>query len=122
MLFKDYLVYWLIGCYFMDYLDVVGMLMLDVKKCVWFKIIFDKFNIFKEYLLILFEFLVKVGNMRSLLINRFGLEIKVEIFVGGVDNVCVVIGVGIVNFEVVMLLIGISGVFLLMEDDVENEY
>ena len=59
----------------------------------------------------LFESSAKVGNMRSSLINRFGLETKVEIFAGGADNACAAIGAGIVNSEVAMLSIGTSGVF-----------
>ena len=70
----------------------------------------------------LFESSAKVGNMRSSLINKFGLETKVEIFAGGADNACAAIGAGIVNSEVAMLSIGTSGVFLSMEDDAENEY
>ena len=70
----------------------------------------------------LFESSAKVGNMRSSLINKFGLETKVEIFAGGADNACAAIGAGIVNSEVAMLSIGTSGVFLSMEDDSENEY
>ena len=53
--------------------------MLDVKKRIWSKTILDKFNIPKEYLPTLFESSAKVGNMRSSLINKFGLETKVEI-------------------------------------------
>ena len=122
MLPKDYLVHWLTGCYSTDYSDAAGTLMLDVKKRIWSKTILDKFNIPKEYLPTLFESSAKVGNMRSSLINKFGLETKVEIFAGGADNACAAIGAGIVNSEVAMLSIGTSGVFLSMEDDSENEY
>lgn len=60
--------------------------------------------------------------MREELLERLGLQGRIEVFAGGADNACAAVGAGIVKDGVALASIGTSGVFLSYEETGDKQY
>lgn len=98
----------------MEYSDVCSILLFNFENYEWIKDVGDIFNIGDIYLFLVKLYLY-VGNVILLLVKELGLFSDVVVYVGGGDNVCGVIGVGVIYDKSVLCSIGILGVVLNVE-------
>lgn len=119
---KDYLGYWLTGNQQMEYSDAAGTLLLDVENKQWSNKILSAFSIEERICPPLVYSTDCIGTVRSELLERLGLQGRVEVFAGGADNACAAVGAGIVKNGLALASIGTSGVFLSFEENGEKEY
>lgn len=119
---KDYLGYWLTGNQQMEYSDAAGTLLLDVEQKCWSKKIMNAFNIEASICPPLVYSTDCIGTVREELLERWGLQGRIEVFAGGADNACAAVGAGIVKDGVALASIGTSGVFLSYEETGDKQY
>lgn len=119
---KDYLGYWLTGNQQMEYSDAAGTLLLDVEQKCWSKKIIDTFEIEERIFPPLVYSTDSIGTVREELLERLGLQGRIEVFAGGADNACAAVGAGIVKDGVALASIGTSGVFLSYEETGDKQY
>lgn len=119
---KDYLGYWLTGNQQMEYSDAAGTLLLDVEQKCWSKKIIDTFEIEERICPPLVYSTDSIGTVREELLERLGLQGRIEVFAGGADNACAAVGAGIVKDGVALASIGTSGVFLSYEETGDKQY
>lgn len=119
---KDYLGYWLTGNQQIEYSDGAGTLLLDVENKCWSKKILDNFGIEERICPQLVNSTDSIGIIREELLERLGLQGKVEVFAGGADNACAALGAGIVKEDLALASIGTSGVFLTFEETANKKY
>lgn len=119
---KDYLGYWLTGNQQMEYSDAAGTLLLDVENKRWSKKILATFGIEEGICLPLVSSTDCIGTVREDLLERLGLQGRIEVFAGGADNACAAVGAGIVKEGLALASIGTSGVFLTFEETGDKNY
>lgn len=119
---KDYLGYWLTDNQQMEYSDAAGTLLLDVEQKCWSKKIIDTFEIEERIFPPLVYSTDSIGTVREDLLERLGLQGRIEVFAGGADNACAAVGAGIVKDGVALASIGTSGVFLSYEETGDKQY
>ena len=92
---QDYLLFKLTNQFFTDHTMAAGTLMYDVKKLGWSKEIIERFNIPEEKLPKIKWAGTPVGNISSQASRETGLSKNTLAIVGGQDQKCAALGVGL---------------------------
>lgn len=110
MLPKDYLAYKLSGCFATDVSDVSGSLYFDVKNKKYSKEMLKILGITEEQLPKVFESYEKIGLLKDELKRELNIKNNVDIIIGGGDQACGAVGIGVVDDGSASVSLGTSGV------------
>jgi len=92
---QDYLLFKLTNQFFTDHTMAAGTLMYDVKKLTWSKEIMERFNLPEEKLPKIKWAGTPVGRISSQAVKETGLSKNTLAIVGGQDQKCAALGVGL---------------------------
>lgn len=95
--------------------DVVGIMWLDVVKCDWSDVMLQVCDLFCDQMFVLYEGSEIIGVLLFEVVKVWGM-VMVLVVVGGGDNVVGVVGVGMVDVNQVMLLLGMLGVYFVVSE------
>ncbi len=110
MLPKDYLAYQLSGCFATDVSDVSGTLYFDVKNKKYSEEMLKILSINESQLPKVFESYQKIGTLKTALKKELNIKQDVDIIIGGGDQACGAVGIGIVDDGKASVSLGTSGV------------
>jgi len=119
---KDYVRYKLTGELHMDYSDAAGTLLLDVAGKCWSSEVLEAFRLPASFCPPLVESHGLVGTLQVAALERTGMSASTNVFAGGADNACGVIGSGILSEGLTLCSIGTSGVILSYEEDKTKDF
>ncbi len=116
MLPKDYINYLLTGTHCTDYSDAAGMLLLDVKNRHWSAEMLNVCGISEKQMPKLYESFEVVGNVKTELAERFGINKNAVVVAGAGDNAAAAIGTATVGNGKCNISLGTSGTVFVSSD------
>lgn len=121
MLPKDYINYLLTGTHCTDYSDAAGMLLLDVKNKRWSAEMLDICGITEKQMPKLYESFEVVGNVKTELAERFGINKNAVVVAGAGDNAAAAIGTATVGNGKCNISLGTSGTVFVSSDSFSGD-
>ncbi|SEP84288.1 xylulokinase [Ignavigranum ruoffiae] len=109
---KDFMIYYLTKKFVTEPSDAAGTLMMDIDSKQWSSELLNEFNIGKDKLPNIISSLSFAGFLNKEFKVLFHFSKNIKIYMGGADNACSALGIGIKNESQSMLSIGTSGVLL----------
>lgn len=117
MLPKDFIAYKLSGMHAIDVSDASGTLMLNVAERSWAPEMIEFLGIKDESLGKIYESWEIIGNIKSSLVEKLGINRDVKIIIGGGDQAVGAVGVGAIKEGILSLALGTSGVIFSPTDE-----
>ena len=113
---KDYLRFWLTGDFISDMSDSAGTAWLDVEKRCWSDTALELSHMHRDQMPELVEGSAAGGELRSELLQQWGLIGPVTVAGGAGDNAAAACGIGSIDEGSGFLSLGTSGVLLIAKD------
>lgn len=121
MLPKDFIAYKMSGVFSTDVSDVSGTLYFDVKHKKYSKEMLDILEIKESQLPRVYESYEKVGSLKQVIKEELNINHDVDIIIGGGDQACGAVGIGIVNDGSASISLGTSGVVFVASDKFKED-
>ena len=121
MLPKDYIAYKLSGVFASDVSDASGTLYFDVRQKNYSKEMLDILGLRESQLPKVYESFDKVGLLKKSIKDELKIKHDVDIVIGGGDQACGAVGIGIVKRGSASISLGTSGVVFVAADTFKED-